>query len=54
MAREIRVSPEGDVVAIRSDAAEDAGNAWGYFHAVNGGGWASTAQVAGWEVLEGP
>lgn len=53
MAREIRVSPDGEVVAVRSDAAEDSATAWGYFHAVHGGGWASSTEVADWEVVGG-
>ncbi|SBS79294.1 hypothetical protein MHPYR_710021 [uncultured Mycobacterium sp.] len=46
--REIRVSPDGDTVAIRADAPEDASNAWGCFSAVNGGHWSATKEVADW------
>lgn len=40
--REIRVSPDGEAVAVRSDSAEDAWNAWGVMNARTGGYWAST------------
>lgn len=49
--REIRVSPDGNSVAIRSDADETATNAWGVMRAVGGGYWARSTQVADWEVL---
>lgn len=49
MVREVRVSPDGDAVAIRSDADENAWNAWGFIHAKTGGGWLSSADVATWE-----
>lgn len=50
--REIRVSPDGDKVAIRGNAAADAPNAWGYFDAVNGGGWVPLTEVADWTVVD--
>lgn len=49
--REVRVSPDGESVAVRSDWAEDAWNAWGCMNAVNGGYWAKTSQVADWNVV---
>lgn len=49
--REVRVSPDGDKVAIRGNAPADAPNAWGYFDAVNGGGWVPEAEVADWTVV---
>ena len=50
--REIRVSPDGNYVAIRSDATDpQAHNAWGVMHAVHGGHWSMTSEVETWEVL---
>lgn len=49
--REIRVSPDGNSVAIRSDADVDASNAWGVMRAVGGGCWMRSSQVAEWEVI---
>ena len=49
--REKRVSPDGDLVAIRTDAAEDAWNAWGVMHALNGGHWSASSAVADWTPL---
>ncbi len=46
--REIRVSPDGDTVAIRTDAPEGAPNAWGCFSVTNGGHWCATKEVADW------
>jgi hypothetical protein len=51
MTREIRVSPDGDSVAIRTNAGPEEWNAWIINHAVNGGFWAFPAHVEGWEVL---
>ena len=51
MAREVRVSPDGDAIAIRSNWDEDAWNAWGYMHAVHGGGWVNSKEVADWDVV---
>ena len=52
MPREIRLSPEGDAVAIRSDQPDpEARNAWGIMRANDGGCWARTSQVADWTVL---
>lgn len=48
--REIRVSPDGHAVAVRSDNAEG-DSAWGIMHAAHGGAWASSASVEGWAVL---
>jgi hypothetical protein len=48
--REVRVSPDGDSVAIRSDNAPDAWNAWGVMNAINGGHWAKTDQLTDWIV----
>lgn len=50
---EIRVSPNGEMVAIRSNAAEDALDAWGVMHRVHGGHWCKAGDVDGWEVISG-
>lgn len=49
--REVRVSPDGDAVAIQTDNPQDGRRAWGVFHAANGGSWTSAASVEGWETL---
>ena len=51
--REIRVSPDGDQVAIRGDADEDSPKAWGVMRAVGGGCWVRSSFVEGWEVPNG-
>lgn len=51
MAREIRVSPDGDSVAIRTDAGAEEWNAWGVIHAKTGAFWGWAAHVEGWEIL---
>lgn len=48
MDREVRLSPDGDMVAIRSSHPEDAYNAWMVGHAQHGGHWATTSEVADW------
>ncbi len=49
MGREVRVSPDGNAVAIRSDAVDpEAYNAWGVMHSQHGGHWASTSEITGW------
>ena len=50
-AREVRVSVDGDSVAVRSDNAPDAWNAWAVMNAVNGGYWAQENQVAEWNIV---
>lgn len=49
--REVRISQDGDSVAVRSDNAPDAWNAWAVMNAVNGGYWAKEEQVADWDVV---
>jgi hypothetical protein len=49
MVREIRVSPDGNAVAIKSDT--EGSSAWGVFHAVHGGSWVPDSVVEGWDVL---
>jgi len=51
MAREIRVSPDGDSVAIRTDAGAEEWNAWNVTHAIQGSFWGFPAHVEGWEVI---
>ena len=46
--REIRVSPDGNAIAIRSDNDADGNTAWGVIHAQHGGAWAPAASVEGW------
>ena len=50
-AREVRVSQDGESVAVRSDNAADAWNAWAVMNAINGGYWAKEDQVAEWGVV---
>lgn len=55
--REIRVSPDGDQVAIRSHSDPDGPLAWGILSMeltgarVRGTRWAGEDEVAGWEPL---
>jgi len=49
--REVRVSPDGLSVAIRGDNPADAFNAWMVGHAIHGGHWASTEELASWSVV---
>lgn len=51
MEREIRVSPDGKMVAIRSDSAVDAWNAWMVGHCFHGGHWSATSELTGWSVV---
>jgi hypothetical protein len=51
--REIRVSPDGNSVAVRSDAGVDDWNAWGVMSAIHGGHWSSTSELAGWTPVAG-
>lgn len=52
MEREIRVSPDGNMVAIRSDSEPDAWNAWMVGHYLHGGHWSSTSELTGgWSVV---
>ena len=50
--REIRVSPDGNAIAIRTDADVDAWNAYGVIHAVDGGHWEVLKEVKDWEILK--
>ena len=49
--RDIRVSPDGESVAIRSDKDADGIEAYGVFNAVGGGFWIGAAYVEDWTVL---
>lgn len=51
MDREVRISPDGMMVAIRSNAPADDWNAWMVGHCLHGGHWASTAELVGWSVV---
>ena len=52
MPREIRLSPDGNAVAIRSDETDPEDiKAWGVMRALKGGYWARTSQLADWEVI---
>lgn len=52
MPREIRLSPDGNSVAIRTDETDDESTrAWGVMRVGRGGYWARTSQVADWSVL---
>ena len=51
MAREIRVSPDGDSVAIRTDSEPDSYKAWNVTHAIDGSFWGFEMHVEGWEVI---
>lgn len=51
MDREVRISPDGMLVAIRSDAAEGDWNAWMVGHCLHGGHWAATTELVGWSVV---
>lgn len=53
MAREIRLSPDGNAVAIRTDETDPEDiKAWGVMRALKGGYWARTSQLADWAVLQ--
>ena len=54
MPRRIKVSPDGNQVAIRSDAPQDEWNAWGSFDAKHGGQWLTDEVVADWTELDVP
>lgn len=50
--REIRVSPDGNSVAIRSDNADGAWNGWGVMGIPNGGHWSAGSEIENWTVLQ--
>lgn len=58
MQREIRVSDDGDRVAMRSDSPAEAWNAWFVANTANlthpgaGGHWAALREVQDWRVLQ--
>lgn len=47
-AREIRVSPDGDAVAIRTDYPDDGNKAFALIHVEHGGAWVAEATVGDW------
>lgn len=48
---EVRISTDGDSVAIRSENPVDAWNAWAVMNRINGGYWAKDSQVATWDIV---
>ncbi|MEI6376512.1 MAG: hypothetical protein WCO97_04895 [bacterium] len=48
MARQTFLSPDGDAVAIRTDADPDAYNAYAVMHVMHGGAWSGPREVDGW------
>lgn len=50
---EIRVSPDGEMVAIRSGQPADSLDAWAVMHRIHGGHWCKAVEVQSWEVLVG-
>lgn len=52
--REVRISPDGNAVAIRTDNDPDGRRAWGVIHVANGGAWAPASVVEGWDVVAAP
>lgn len=52
--REIRVSPDRNAVALRTDNPADSWNAWGVMTSINGGHYAGTEEVKDWTVLDVP
>lgn len=51
MQREIRLSADGNAVAIRTDHGADTYNAWAVMHVLHGGAWCGSAEVADWAVI---
>lgn len=52
--REIRVSPDGNIVAIRTDSPIGDWNAWGSIDAKQGGQWLTDAAVQDWFQIQAP
>ena len=52
--REVRINKDQTAVAVRTDAPEDAWNAWGYMNVTNGGGWCDSEHVKDWDRLDTP
>ena len=46
--REVRISTDGNAIAIRTDNEAGAYNAWAVMHVLHGGAWCSSAEVDGW------
>lgn len=53
MPREVRLSADGNAVAIRSDEASDSNKAWGVMQVGKGGYWVREGFVDGWDVISG-
>lgn len=45
---ELRLSPDGEAVAIRTNAPAEDWRAWGVMHRFNGGHWATAEEIADW------
>lgn len=53
--REVRVSPDGKAVAVRTDEPDPMEwNAWGVIHCKNGGHWSSSPELEQWITLSVP
>lgn len=48
---EVRISTDGNSVAIRSEHPVDAWNAWAVMNRINGGHWAKDSQVETWDIV---
>lgn len=46
--REVRISPDGQAVAIKTDNDPDGNQAWGIIHHRHGGAWVPSSSVADW------
>jgi hypothetical protein len=46
--REVRVSPDGQAVAIKTDRNPEGNQAWGVIHFEHGGSWVPMSSVADW------
>lgn len=49
--REIRVSPDGDAVAIRTDNPDSGNKAFALIHVEHGGAWVPESSIADWPVI---
>ena len=49
--REVRVSPDGNAVAIRTDWPADGNKAFGVMHIEHGGAWVPESSIADWPVV---
>lgn len=54
MARQVRISPDGNLIAIRNNDGVEAWKQWAVMHANWGGQWNDDDYVADWTPLEVP